>query len=140
MDAAGLQKLFEPFAAITVKSMFGGRGVYAEGLMFALQAGEEIYLKTDAVSAPRFKEAGSRPFVYRSPMGPKETSYWLMPPATARDEKALKTWCGLALEAARRVAATRLAKGGTRGKTGAARSPARRSAKRPSPARAGRGK
>src|SRR5579872_6824846 len=140
MDAAGLQKLFEPFAAVTVKGMFGGRGVYADGLMFALQAGEDIYLKTDAISAPRFKEAGSRPFVYRSPMGPKETSYWLMPRAAATDEKALKTWCGLALEAARRVAAAKLAKGGTRGKTDAARSFAGRSVKRPGHAGAGRGK
>jgi|SRR5579883_989355 len=140
MDAAGLQKLFEPFAAVAVKGMFGGRGVYVEGLMFALQAGEDIYLKTDAVSAPRFKEAGSRPFVYRSPMGPKETSYWLMPQAAAMDEKALKTWCGLALEAARRVAVAKLKKGAKRGKTDAVRRLATRSAKRPGRAGAGRGK
>lgn len=140
MDAAGLQKLFEPFATVAVKGMFGGRGVYAEGLMFALQASEDIYLKTDAVSAPRFQEAGSRPFVYRSPMGPKATSYWLMPPAAATDEKALKAWRRLALEAARRVASAKLEKGARRGKTGAARSLARRSVKRPSHAGAGRGK
>ena len=131
MDAAGLQKLFEPFAAVTVKGMFGGRGVYAEGLMFALQAGEDIYLKTDAVSAPRFKEAGSRPFVYRSPMGPKETSYWLMPQGAARNAKALTAWCGLALEAARRVAAAKQEKGGRRAKPGPP--------KRPGEARKGRG-
>ena len=111
MDAASLEKFFEPFAAVTIKGMFGGRGVYAEGLMFALQAGDHIYLKTDASIRPRFSEAGSTPFVYRSPMGPKETSYWLMPAAVSGDASALKTWCGLALEAARRAAATKGAKG-----------------------------
>jgi len=110
MDAASLEKLFEPFAVVTIKGMFGGRGVYAEGLMFALQAGDNVYLKTDASSRPRFSEVGSTPFVYRGPMGPKETSYWLMPAAASGDADALKTWCGLALEAARRAAATKGAK------------------------------
>jgi DNA transformation protein len=116
MDAASLEKLFEPFAAVTIKGMFGGRGVYAEGLMFALQAGDNIYLKTDATSRPRFSAAGSTPFVYRSPMGPKETSYWLMPAAASGDADGLKTWCGLALEAARRAAATKGAKGAAVGR------------------------
>jgi DNA transformation protein len=107
MDAASLEKLFGPFAAVTIKGMFGGRGVYAQGLMFALQAGDKIYLKTDASSRPRFSDAGSTPFVYRSPMGPKETSYWLMPAAATGDPDTLKAWCGLALDAARRAAAAK---------------------------------
>ena len=134
MDAASLGKLFEPFAAVTIKGMFGGRGVYAEGLMFALQAGDNIYLKTDASSRPRFSEVGSTPFVYCSPMGPKETSYWLMPAAASGDADALKTWCGLALEAARRAAATKGAKGAavTRAKEA---TPTKRVPAKPSPAR-----
>jgi DNA transformation protein len=143
MDAARLEKLFEPFAVVTVKGMFGGRGVSAEGLMFALQAGDKIYLKTDALSAPRFKEAGSTPFVFRSPMGPKETSYWLIPAAAGSDAKAFKTWCGLALDAARRAAAAKEAKEGGRSKRAAAKSgPAKRAASGPTghrpPSRKGR--
>ncbi|WP_246716701.1 MULTISPECIES: TfoX/Sxy family protein [unclassified Methylocystis] len=56
--------------------MFGGHGVYADGLFFAIEADGEIYLKADRQSAVRFQEAGSRPFVYqartdqsRSPIG-----------------------------------------------------------------------
>jgi DNA transformation protein and related proteins len=134
MDAASLEKLFEPFAAVTIKGMFGGRGVYAEGLMFALQAGDDIYLKTDASSRPRFSEVGSAPFVYRSPMGPKETSYWLMPAEASSDINALKTWCGLALEAARRAAATKGAKGAAVKRAKESPSTKRAPAK-PSPAR-----
>ena len=116
MDAAGLQKLFEPFAAVTIKSMFGGRGVSVEGLIFALQAGDKVYLKTDAITAPRFKEAGSEPYVFRSPMGPKETSYWLMPAVATNNAEKLKTWCGLALAAARRAADAKKEKAASRGK------------------------
>jgi DNA transformation protein and related proteins len=107
IDADALQKLFAPFAAVSLKGMFGGRGVYAHGVIFALQAGEKIYLKTDEASAPRFKGAGSTPFVYPTPMGPRETSYWTMPAAAFGDPDELKMWCGLALEAARRRAAVK---------------------------------
>lgn len=122
MDAASLEKFFEPFAAVTIKGMFGGRGVYADGVMFALQAGDNIYLKTDDLSRPRFSAAASTPFVFRSPMGPKETSFWLMPTAASGDADTLKIWCGLALDAARRAAA---AKQG-RGAGGKAAKPAKR--------------
>ncbi len=136
MDAASLEKLFEPFAAVAIKGMFGGRGVYADGLMFALHAGDKIYLKTDASSRPRFSEAGSTPFVYRSPMGPKETSYWLMPAPASGDAKTLNIWCGLALDAARRVAVAKEAKGAV-GKGGKAAKSTKRAPAKPSPARKG---
>ena len=39
MDADGLKELFAPFGAVTVKRMFGGHGVYADGLCFAVEIG-----------------------------------------------------------------------------------------------------
>ncbi|HEV3045203.1 MAG TPA: TfoX/Sxy family protein [Roseiarcus sp.] len=111
MDAEGLQKFFQPFATVTVRGMFGGRGIYAQGLMFALQAADKLYLKTDDVNAPRFAAAGSNPFIFPTPMGPKETSYWLMPASAHVDLSEFKIWCSLALEAARRAAAAKEAKG-----------------------------
>ncbi len=74
MDRARIEELFAPFAAVSVKRMFGGHGVYADGLFFAIEADGEIYLKADRRSAPRFQEAGSRPFVYQGrdrPHGPE---------------------------------------------------------------------
>ena len=126
IDAERLQKLFAPFAAVSLKGMFGGRGVYAEGVIFALQAGDKVYLKTDETTAPRFREAGSTPFVYPTPMGPRETSYWTMPSEALVDPEALKVWCGLAVEAARRHAA---AKGDKR-----AKAPAKPAKQRPTKA------
>jgi TfoX/Sxy family transcriptional regulator of competence genes len=45
MDAEGLKALFEPFGSITVKRMFGGSGVYAEGLCFAIELKGEVFLQ-----------------------------------------------------------------------------------------------
>jgi hypothetical protein len=38
MDAESLKALFEPFGPVAVKRMFGGHGVYAAGLCFAIEA------------------------------------------------------------------------------------------------------
>ena len=44
--------------------MFGGAGIYAEGLMFGLVFDATIYLRVDAASIPDFEREGSTPFVY----------------------------------------------------------------------------
>ena len=104
MDADGLKELFEPFGAVTVKRMFGGHGVYAEGLCFAVESGGEVFLKVDPQSQPDFSAAGSSPFIYLAKGKPMTTSYWRLP-AKAHDEAdELIRWAALGLKAARRAA------------------------------------
>ncbi len=116
MNADGLKALFEPFGAVAVKRMFGGHGVYADGLCFAIEAEGEVFLKVDAQSEPSFAAAGSSPFVYQAKGRPMTTSYWLLPPAAHEEAEELSRWAALGLEAARRVAEAkaRPAKGGKR--------------------------
>jgi DNA transformation protein len=136
MDADGLKALFAPFAAVAVRGMFGGRGVYAHGLMIALQAGDEVYLKTDEIIRDRFEKAGSSPFIYPTRMDPRETSLWRLPAEARHDVEQLKAWALLALEAARRGAAAKKARGPGRAKNKSQKSkkPAT-TAKAPSPKR-----
>ena len=104
-DRADLEDLFRPFGAVTVKRMFGGHGIYADGLMFALEADGEIFLKTDSEALPQFEARGLKPFVYESSRGQTTMSYRLLPEEAHDDEGELRRWAALALEAARRVAA-----------------------------------
>jgi DNA transformation protein len=103
MDPARIEELFAPFAAVSVKRMFGGHGVYADGLFFAIEAGGEIYLKADRQSAARFQEAGSRPFVYQGKDRPITVSYWSLPDEALEDTDELVRWATFAVEAARRA-------------------------------------
>jgi DNA transformation protein len=104
VDADGLKELFEPFGAVTVKRMFGGHGVYAQDLCFAVESGGEVFLKVDSQSQPEFSAAGSSPFIYMARGKPMTTSYWRLP-ADAHDEAdELIRWAALGLEAARRAA------------------------------------
>ena len=104
MNAEALKELFKPFGEVAVKRMFGGYGVYAEGLCFAIESDGEVFLKVDARSQPDFSAAGSSPFIYLAKGKPMRTSYWRLP-AKAHDEAdQLIRWAALGLEAARRAA------------------------------------
>ena len=85
MDAEALKALFEPFGSVTVKRMFGGSGIYAEGLCFAIEADGEVFVKTDALSRADFSAADSAPFTYVAKGKSRPTSYWSLP-AIAHDE------------------------------------------------------
>jgi DNA transformation protein and related proteins len=104
VDADGLKQLFEPFSEVTVKRMFSGHGVYAEGVCFAIEHGGEVFLKVDSLSEPSFAEAGSSPFIYAARGKPMPTSYWRLPASAHEQADELRRWAALGLEAARRAA------------------------------------
>jgi len=62
MDAESLKALFEPFGPVTVRRMFGGAGISAEGLCLAIESNGEVFLKADALSSRAFR----RPDLLRS--------------------------------------------------------------------------
>ncbi len=94
------------FAAVAVRRMFGGAGLFAEGMMFGLVAGDTVYLKVDAVSRPAFEAAGMGPFRYGTSRG--ETvigSYYELPAEVLDDAERFCESAGQALAAARQAAA-----------------------------------
>ena len=93
---------FNSFAPVTARAMFGGHGLYVEGVMFALIADEQVYLKADAQNQAFFKEAGSTPFVYDLKDKPVTMSYFLLPEAIYEDFEQLQIWLKSAIAAARR--------------------------------------
>jgi DNA transformation protein and related proteins len=115
VDAEGLKDLFAPFAAVSLKRMFSGHGVYADGVCFALHLRDDIYLKADKETQAQFEAARSEPFTYEGHRGKVTvTSYWRLPPGAYDDPDELKEWSALALQAARRFAAAKAAKAGKR--------------------------
>ncbi|SET45602.1 TfoX/Sxy family protein [Stigmatella erecta] len=100
-------ELLEPLGPVRARAMFGGWGLYCDGVMMGLIIRERLYLKTDETTRPAFQAAGGEPFVYDAGKGkaPVALSYWT-PPAEAEDDAhALLPWARRALEAALRVAA-----------------------------------
>lgn len=59
-----LKDVFWQFGSVSARRMFGGYGVYHDGLMSGLVADDILYLKVDAESVGRFTELGLDPFEY----------------------------------------------------------------------------
>ncbi len=99
---------------VQARAMFGGHGIYARGVMFCLLDDDELFLKTDDASRPRFVEAGCRQWVWVSRTHRMESTGWFRPPDEAHeDPEAMAAWAALALESAMRRQAAK-AKGGAR--------------------------
>jgi DNA transformation protein len=85
--------------------MFGGAGVFAEGVMIALVADGVIYLKADEHTVSTFEREGLGPFTYmRRGAEAAVMSYWRLPERLYDDPEELAAWASAALEAARRSA------------------------------------
>ena len=108
MTPAHIYELFAPFRPVTVRRMFGGAGIYVDGVMFALVSDGVVYLKTDARTVAAFSQAGSTPFTYLGRSGqPVEMSFWRMPDRLYDDPDELAQWADLAFGAALRAASSR---------------------------------
>lgn len=93
--------LLTPHGDIRARAMFGGHGLYLDGMMFALIAGERLYFKTDAETRPRFARTGSKPFSFLRAGKEMVTSYYETPPRTINSARAIMPWMELATIAAR---------------------------------------
>jgi len=103
MDAEAIIELFAEFGPVTVRRMFGGAGIYADGTMFALVADGVIYLKADDVNTPAFERERLEPFSYETKDGKRGVmSYRRMPERLYDDPEDLVEWARAALAAARR--------------------------------------
>jgi DNA transformation protein len=113
MDADSIRDLFQEIGPVQIRRMFGGQGIYRDGMMFALEAGGELYLKADPQTQDIFRDLGSRPFAYTSRDGRTTTmSYWLLPDSALDDPDAAADLARVAIEAARRTKKTAKKKGG----------------------------
>ena len=103
MSPEDIRELFAAFGPVAVRRLFGGAGIYAEGVMFALVHQGAIYLKADDRNTGAFLREGLGPFTYATREGARElASYRRMPDRLYDDPEELATCARDALGAARR--------------------------------------
>jgi DNA transformation protein and related proteins len=101
-----LDQLGRAVPRVRARAMFGGVGIYAGDVFFALIADDTLYLKVDDSTRPDFEERGMSPF---RPYGEEgETmGYYELPGDALEDPEALRPWAEKAIAAARRKRAKR---------------------------------
>ena len=103
MDNDAIRDMFVSLGPVTIKRMFGGKGIYYEGRILALEVDGEILLKADAESAPEFVAAGAVQWIYEGKKSPAKMPYWSIPDEALDDPDAMAKWVKLAYGAALRA-------------------------------------
>ena len=101
-----LRDLFAPVGALSARRMFGGHGLYLDGVLVGVLFGDTLYLKVDEATQGRFEAAGGTPYVYRQTQEPITMSYWSLPADAMDSPEAMEPWARRALQAALRSRAT----------------------------------
>jgi DNA transformation protein len=101
-----LEQLGRSTPNIRGRSMFGGVGVYAADLFFALLADDTLYFKVDDLSRPAFEHRGMMPFRPYGEAG-EVMQYYEVPADVLEDPELLSSWVEEAIGAARRARGAR---------------------------------
>lgn len=102
-----ISEQLEGFGPVDVKRMFGGAGIFREGLMFGLIAEECLYLKADDETKADFEAEGSGPFLYEKNGKTMEMSYWRLPERLYDDPEEFTDWARHAFSVAMRADAAK---------------------------------
>ena len=103
-----VQEHFAGLGPLTIKRMFGGAAVYADGLIFALLDDGVVWMKADEQNEPTLREAGARQFTFPMKDGVMmPMAYWSLPDPALDDPDEAVRWARMSMEAALRKAATK---------------------------------
>jgi DNA transformation protein and related proteins len=110
-----------PLGKPSYRFMFGGHGIYLDGVMIAIVVDDVLMLRADEANRPDYEAHGIGPF---HPYPEKMSStmpYYTVPEDVLEDQDAFLQWAVRSREAALRAQAGREAKGKKKGKRGATR-------------------
>src|ERR1700751_1327710 len=102
MDRDFLIDLFSDFGPVTIRRMFSGYGISADGINFAMALRAGLYFRADDQTIPQFEAEGSKPFQYQTKARTvKVGSSWQLRARLFDDAEELTEWAKAALAAAR---------------------------------------
>jgi DNA transformation protein len=103
---AHVLELMHPAGHATARAMFGGHGVYIDGMIVGIVIDDVLFLKTDDATRGSFTARELPPFCYSKRGGEKSTmGYHRAPDEALESPDAMSEWLrpavGVALRAAR---------------------------------------
>lgn len=104
MDDERIAELFEGLGPVSVRRLFGGKGIYRDGVIFAIVLDGELLLKGDDRIAADYEAAGCKQWTYTGSRHGKQVAmpYWSVPESALDDPDEMTMWARKAYEARRR--------------------------------------
>ena len=105
MDITRREELFDSLGPISIRKLFGGKGIYCDGVIVAVVVRGELMLKADEESIPAFTAAGCKQWTYTGSRHGKVVAmpYWSVPDSAFDDPDEIAMWARRAYEAGRRA-------------------------------------
>lgn len=100
-----LKEVFAEFGPVNARRMFGGHGLYFDGLMFGLVSQDTLYLKADAENQHFFDAEGLEKFIYEKRNKRFSIAYFQAPDQLYDDQQEAALWAQRSWDAAVRGAA-----------------------------------
>ncbi len=89
-------ELMESIGPVSAKGMFGGYGLFLDGLMFGLVADSTLYLKVDKETENEFKAKGLDAFTYNKKGKEIKMTYYQAPEEALEDAEEMNSWANKA--------------------------------------------
>jgi len=99
--------LLQSIGPVEAKRMFGGHGIFLDGLMFGLIADSVLYLKADKESQDEFTAKGLEAFSYNKKGKAMKMSYYQAPEEALENLDDMNVWGNKAYSAALRAASAK---------------------------------
>ncbi|MGP1678046.1 MAG: TfoX/Sxy family protein [Burkholderiales bacterium] len=98
-----VMELFGPFGTIGARRMFGGHGLFLDGLMFAIVSGDTLYLKADEMNRIEFEQACCEIFSYARKGKRAKLNFFRAPEGAMESAELMLPWARTAYAAALRA-------------------------------------
>jgi DNA transformation protein len=92
---------------VTSRRMFGGAGLYCDGLIFAIVVDDVLYFKVDDSNRTDYETAGMGPFIFVSDRGQSTLSYYEVPADVLENKEKTSQWALKALVVAQAAKKTK---------------------------------
>lgn len=97
--------LLQALGPVYSRRMFGGHGVFLDGMMFALIVNHDLFFKVDDDNRADFEAEGLTPFTYQSQGKSRSLSYYQAPEEVLESLDIMRDWGNRGFAAALRAAA-----------------------------------
>ena len=99
-----VEDLLRELRGVAARAMFGGHGLYKDGIIFGIIADEVLYFKVDDSNRAQYEAMGSRPFTYTARNNKKAVmSYWEVPVEVMEDAGTLAEWALASIKISQKI-------------------------------------
>lgn len=103
LDNDTIADLFQGLGPVTIRRMFGGKGIYHEGRIIAVELRGGLMLKGDAETKDFYEAGGGQQWSYAGKKKRVAMPYWFVPEILFDDPDEFTVWAKKAYEAALRA-------------------------------------